>query len=169
MGKRKWEVGVHITYTETSMCHRFITFEVGQQSKQEQSQFKEALDEFIRNVYREEQGSMMYHKVQESSSLNPDEITMNHPIQDKENWREGADEKLYTVCLIYDPDKKLSQERRPDQDSQKMVYLEEGDILGRSLEKKLGQWIFEFNGRVGDKFCLRRPRFSELRPYSLRQ
>ena len=63
--KNKFEVGLQVTYTDTSMCHRFITFEVGGLGKTEEGQFKEGLDEYVRTLYREEQGALMYHKIQE--------------------------------------------------------------------------------------------------------
>jgi hypothetical protein len=51
--------------------------------------------------------------------------------------------------------------------NEKIVYLEESDILRSDKESKFGHWAIDFTTKVGDKFCLRRPRFSELRPYSL--
>jgi len=48
-----------------------------------------------------------------------------------------------------------------------MVMLEEADIMASDKEKRMGQWAFRFNEAMG-LHCLRRPRFSELRPSSLK-
>jgi hypothetical protein len=52
-------------------------------------------------------GAILYHKIQEGSN-EPDgsgNEWSKHPIQDKENLSGGGDEKFFTICLIYDPDK----------------------------------------------------------------
>lgn len=54
MRSRKYEIGLHVTYTDTSMCHRFVTFEVAKNSYNEETKAKEAIDEYIRSVYRDE-------------------------------------------------------------------------------------------------------------------
>ena len=52
--KRKYEIGLHVTYTDTSMCHRFITFEVNKGNYNEEIKSKEAIDEYVRSIYRED-------------------------------------------------------------------------------------------------------------------
>jgi hypothetical protein len=45
------------------MCHRFVTFEVAKMAYSEDIKCKEAIDDYIRGMYREEQGAIMYHKI----------------------------------------------------------------------------------------------------------
>jgi len=48
------------------------------------------------------------------------------------------------------------------------VVFELEDIKANEMETHLGQWVLDFSQKVGDAHCLRRPRFSELRPAWLR-
>lgn len=97
-----------------------------------------------------------------------DETDPNHPIQNLENVQ---DEKYYTVCLVFDPERATSLKshmakvnKLKSVVSKKMVYYDEKDITANTFEQKLAMWATEFNSTVGEKYCLRRPRFSELRP-----
>lgn len=86
-GKKRFELGIHVTYTETSMCHRFVSFEIAK-NYQEDQKAKEALDDYIRSLYRDEQGALLYHKIQEGQdqdqSTDPTK-SYSHPIQNLEN------------------------------------------------------------------------------------
>jgi len=50
----------------------------------------------------------------------------------------------------------------------KMVMFEESDIQANQMEYILAKWAYDFNQKVGEKYCIRKPRFSELRPYYLK-
>ncbi len=70
-----------MTYTETSMCQRFVNFEVPS------SQHRVALnsvEEFLGGFYREADG-VLYHKVTKDDS-NPDELGIS-------------------LCIIFSPDR----------------------------------------------------------------
>ena len=113
-------------------------------------------------MYREEQG-LLYHKIQEGI----EEGDVKTPLQESER----EDERFYTMCLIFDPEK--AQTLKVDKninkaEASKMVYFEESDITANSLEYNLAGWVFEFNAKIAEKYCVRRPRFSELRPAYLK-
>jgi len=96
VAKRKHEVALHVTYTDTGMCHRFVTCEFAR----DDLKAREALDDLLRHLYREEQGALLYHKVQEGVE--------GTPFQEPERAHQEA---FFTVCLIFDPEK--SQNLRP--------------------------------------------------------
>ena len=50
----------------------------------------------------------------------------------------------------------------------KMVEITREDIQESHLEQVLSQWVVDFQLKVGDDYCIRTPRFSELRSAGLR-
>lgn len=56
---------IQINYTDTSLSHRFIRFELSEQNIQAG---KLKVEEFIRQMYKEESGTI-YHRLQEDSDI----------------------------------------------------------------------------------------------------
>lgn len=49
---QKYPISLHVSYSDTSMCHRFITFEFSRYQHDDHSfKSKEALDEYIKTQY----------------------------------------------------------------------------------------------------------------------
>jgi hypothetical protein len=56
---------LQVIYSELDMCHRFIRFTINQQKE---NQFKEKLDEYIKELYNTETG-IVYTRLQNDSEL----------------------------------------------------------------------------------------------------
>ncbi len=136
------------------MCHRFVTFEI---EKKDEVRCKSALDEYVRRFYRDDNSSMLYHKIQEDDEL------MSH--MKGTGFSDAEQEKYMTLCMVYNPEKSNKKKQNSGNAiKDKMVYVDETDMARLEAEEQLGLWAREFNDKVGELFCVKRPRFSELRP-----
>ena len=54
------------------------------------------------------------------------------------------------------------------QEKQRVINIDENDMNANNVEKVLGGWAVEFNKRVGEKYCTKGPRFTEMRSEKLR-
>ena len=44
-----------------------------------------------------------------------------------------------------------------------MIEVTEDDMDANKLESILGEWASEFGRKIADKYCIRSPRYSEMR------
>ncbi len=54
------------------------------------------------------------------------------------------------------------------QEKQRVINIDENDMNANNVERVLGGWAVEFNKTVGEKYCTKGPRFTEMRSEKLR-
>ena len=110
------------------MIHRFVTFEV---AKKNDKMVREALENYIKQVYHDSDGAMMYHKVTDDEE---------HAQALRSTYASSDGERHFTVCFVFDPNRSkayMSQPRRKSSEvKSKMVIMDEKTI-GKSETEKL--------------------------------